>query len=44
VQPHGIARILVQYQGEEIEVRDLMQPVGQIMEQRRQIAVGNNRF
>ena len=44
VQAHGVARCLVQDQGEAIELHHLMEPAGQLGEQRGQIAVQDNRF
>jgi hypothetical protein len=39
VQAHGIARFLVQDHGEEVEGHHLLEPWGQVMEQRAQTAV-----
>ena len=39
MQAHGVARRLVQDQGEAIELHHLMEPAGQLVEQRGQIAV-----
>jgi hypothetical protein len=39
VQAHGVGRRLVQHQGEEVEARHLMEPAGQVVKQRGQIAV-----
>ncbi len=44
VQAHGVARCLVQDQGEAIELHHLMEPAGQLVEQRGQIAVRDDRF
>ena len=44
MQAHGVARCLVQDQGEAIELHHLMEPAGQLMEQRGQIAVRDDRF
>ena len=44
MQAHGVARCLVQDQGEAIELHDLMKPAGQLLEQRGQIAVRDDRF
>ena len=44
VQAHGVARRLVQDQGEAIELHHLMEPAGQFVEQRGQIAVRDDRF
>ena len=39
MQAHGVGRCLVQDQGEAIELHHLMEPAGQLVEQRGQIAV-----
>ena len=44
MQAHGVARRLVQDQGQAIELHHLMKPAGQVMEQRGQIAVRDDRF
>jgi hypothetical protein len=44
VDAHGVAGCFVQVQGEIIEAHHLMEPAGQLMEQRGQIAVRDNRF
>ena len=44
VQAHGVGRRLVQDQGEVIEAHHLMEPAGQLVEQRGQIAVRDDRF
>jgi hypothetical protein len=44
VRAHGDARCFVQVQGEIIEANHLMEPACQVMEQRGQIAVRDNRF
>ena len=44
MQAHGVARRLVQDQGEAIELHHLMEPAGQLVEQRGQIAVQDDRF
>ena len=44
MQAHGVGRCLVQDQGEGIELHHLMEPAGQLMEQRGQIAVRDDRF
>jgi hypothetical protein len=41
---HGVARRLVQEQGEVIEAHQVMKLSGQLMEQRGQIALRDNRF
>jgi hypothetical protein len=44
VHAHGVARCFVQGQAEIIESHHEMEPAGQLMEQRGQIAVRDNRF
>jgi hypothetical protein len=44
VQPHGVARRLVQDQAEVIEVHHVVKPPGQLVEQRGQVAVRDDRF
>ena len=44
VQSHGVARRLVQDQGEAIELHHLMEPAGQLVEQHGQIVVQDDRF
>jgi hypothetical protein len=44
VQPHGVARRLVQDQAEVIEVHHLVKPAGQLVEQRGEVAVRDDRF
>ena len=44
MQAHGVGRCLVQDQGEVIEAHHLMEPAGQLVEQRGQIAVRDDRL
>ena len=44
MKAHDVARCLVQDQGEAIELHYPMEPTGQLVEQRGQIAVQDNRF
>ena len=44
MQPHGIRRRVVQNQREVIKLRDPSEPAGQVVEQRRQVAVRDDRF
>ncbi len=44
VQAHGVGRCLVQDQGEGIELHHLTEPAGQLVEQRGQIAVRDDRL
>ena len=44
MQAHDIARCIVQDQGEAVERHDLMEPAVQLVEQRGQIAVQDDRF
>ena len=44
VQAHGVGHCLVQDQGEGIESHHVMEPAGQLMEQRGQIAVRRDRL
>ena len=44
MQAHDVVRRLVQDQGEPIELHHLMESAGQVMEQRGQIAVRNDRL
>ena len=44
MQAHGVGRRLVQDQGEGIESHHLMEPAGQLVEQRGQIAVRCDRL
>ena len=44
ISGHGVARCFVQGQAEIIEVHHLMEPAGQLMEQRGQIAVRDDRL
>ncbi len=44
VQPHGVARRLVQNEAEIVEAHHLVKPAGQLVEQRRQVAVRDDRF
>ena len=44
MQAHGIVCWLVQDEGDEIEAHYLLEPAGQFVEKRPQIAVCNDRF
>ena len=44
VQAHGVGRCLVQDQGEVIEAHHVMEPAGQLVEQRGQVAVRRDRL
>jgi hypothetical protein len=44
VQVHGVCRCLVQDQGEGIESHHLLEPAGQLVEQRGQVAVRGDCF
>jgi hypothetical protein len=44
VQAHGVGRRLVQDQGEVIEAHHVMEPAGQLVEQRGQVAVRGDRL
>ncbi len=44
VQPHGLARRLVQDEAEVVEAHHLVKPGGKLVEQRGQIAVRDDRF
>ena len=44
MQAHGIVCWLVQDQGDEIKAHDVLEPAGQLVEKRPQIAVCDDRF